>query len=224
MAALITTLIDKQDTNEIIRNQIAAILALEIANQKTLAIADGKTARDYYFDTYIERLRPFEVLTGSDGNENGELKNGLVNVSFDNDVFDNKGSDVVGYQKVKGTFYIDCYAHVNRTDSLSGDEATSKESDRIARLARNILMSDIYTYLGLRGIVFRRYIMRREKFLPSDREGRFFENVVATRLTLEVDYQEYSPQTEGVDLESLLLECEIGEDGLVSFEAQFDLT
>lgn len=35
-------LIDKQDSVEIIRDQIAAILVQEIANQQALAIADSK--------------------------------------------------------------------------------------------------------------------------------------------------------------------------------------
>lgn len=225
MAALITELIDKQDTNEIVRDQIAAILALEIANQKTLALSNGKNPQDYGFDVYLERLRPFLTLTENEyGHENGEVKNGLVNVSFDNDMFDNKSSDTVGYQKAKGTFYIDCYAHINRNYNSAGDEATSKEADRIARLVRNIIMSGIYTYLGLRKTVTKRYIVRREKFVPSDREGQFFENIVATRITLEVEYIEYSPQQAGVDLELIIVNCEIGEDGLVSFSQQFDYT
>lgn len=224
MTAFITELIDKQDTNEIVRDQIAAILALEVANQRTLAIASTKNPSDYSFDVYIERIRPFETLTSVDGTESGEIANGLVNVSFDNDLFDNKGSDTVGNQKARGTFYLDCYGHKNRTDATSGDELTSKEADRIARLVRNIIMSGVYTYLGLRGNVFSRYIVRREKFIPSDREGRFFENVVATRLTLEVTYKEYSPQAQGVDFELLIWDCEIGEDGSVTFDAQFDLT
>lgn len=223
----IEILIDKQDTNEIVRDQIAAILSIEVNRQKDLARIAGKNPIDWDFNTYIERTRPYEILTDTNGEEISYTP--LVNVSFDNDLFDNKGSDHVGNQKVRGTFYLDCYAHVNSykdEDGIfqNGDELTSKESDKIARLTRNIIMSGIYTYLDLQGTVYRRYITRREKFIPSDREGRFFENVVATRLTLEVDYKEYSPQQSGTDLDLLIWECEVGEDGLVSIDAQFDYT
>jgi hypothetical protein len=233
MAALIETLIDKQDSNEIIRDQIAAILAIEVANQRVLATAAGKDPDDFSFDIFREQMRPFEASSDNNGAESGELKNGLVNISFDNDTFDNRGSDAVGNQKVLGTFYLDCYAHRNQSDALSGDEATNKEADRIARLVRNIMMSGVYTYLKLGGpshndtgvqIVFKRYVTRREKFVPSDREGKYAEVVAASRITLVVDYIEFSPQAQGVDLDLLIWDCEIGEDGLVTFDAQFDYT
>jgi hypothetical protein len=215
----INILIDKQDTNEIVRDQIAAILVVEIDRQKDLAKIVGKNSIDWDIDIYIERLRPFEAMSDEDGEEIGEKP--LVNVSFDNDVFDTKGSDVIGNQKARGTFFLDCYSHKNSYIDESGikqagDELTSRESDRIARIIRNIVMSDVWSYLGLQGTVFKRYILRREKFIPSDREGRFFENIIATRLTLEVDYKEYSPQNEGVDLELLVNTCNIGSSGLIA--------
>ena len=227
MLSKINALIDKQDNNEIVRDQIAAILAIEIDCQKDLAKIADKNPIDWDIDIYVERLRPWEIL--SDGNGEEISQTPLVNISFDNDVFDNKGSDSVGHQKVKGTFFLDCYTHKNTYKDGSGiiqqgDELTSKESDKIARLVRNILMADIYTYLQIRDIVSRRNILKREKFIPSDREGRFFENVIATRITFEVDYDEFSPQTAGEDLELLINRCEIKEDGSIYFDSQFDLT
>lgn len=229
--AYIDVLLDTQDSNAIVRNQIAAIIAIEIANQKVLATEEGTDPDDYDFLIYIERSRPFEVLTSSDGSESGDIKTGLVNILFDNDKFDNKNSGVVERQRTKGTFYLDCYAHVNRTDSLAGDEATSKESDRIAAIIRKILMAGQYTYLALgqrelaeNQLVFKRYIIGREKFYPSDREGRFYENIIGTRITIEVEYDEYSPQEAGVDFELLINTCGVGEDGNIYFDNDFDYT
>lgn len=211
MSAIITTLIDKQDTNEIVRDQISAILAVEIENQRILAIAAGKNSNNFYFSVYTERSRPWE---------SGEMP--LVNVLFDRDLFDTKGSSLINKSQPTGTFYIDCYGYKAADENNTGDELASREVDRIARLARNIIMHNGYAYLKLRGLVARRWIIRREKFMPNiNQDGA--ENIIACRLTLEADYIEYSPQTEPENLELLILECK-RQDGKVYFTAEYDLT
>ena len=220
MSAKITTLIDKQDSNEIIRDQIAAILAVEIANQKALAIIAGKdNPDDYFFSVYIERSKPWE---------SGNMP--LVNVLFDNDRFDNKNSNRVDRQRSVGTFYIDCYATKETTDDNAGDELSSKEADRIARLARNIIMAGEYTYLALgydelgvgNNLVTSRYVIRREKFQPDIR-NEAYENIIACRLTIEIEYDELSPQAEMEDFELLIHSC-IRDDDKIFFNAEYDMT
>jgi len=220
MSALITTLIDKQDSNELVRDQIAAILAVEVANQRTLAIADGKDPDDYSFSVYIERSKPWE---------SGEMP--LVNVLFDNDRFDNRNSNMLDRQRAIGTFYIDCYAKKNTTDDNEGDELSSKEADRIAMLVRNIIMSNEYFQLALgyrelgvgNNIVSRRYIMRREKFQPDIR-NEAYENIIACRVMVEVEYDEFSPQTETEDFELLIHSCKRSDDDKVLFVTEHDMT
>jgi hypothetical protein len=221
MPALITSLIDKQDSNEIIRNKIAVILATEEANQRALATAASKNPDLWKFAVYIERSKPWEVLTDTDGDEIGDFP--LVNVSFDNDRFDNKGGSIIGMQKTTGTFYLDCYAHKTKTASLSGDEATSKEAERIARLVRNIIMYGDYSYLGLPGIVTKRYIVRREKLQPDTRQEGF-ENIVVCRLTLDVEYEEYTTQSAGVSMDEVFGQCKLSDSSQVLFETKFDYT
>jgi len=218
MAAEITTLIDKQDNNEIIRDQLGAILAIEIANQRALAVTAGST-------------KPLEVLSDPDGEESGEVKNGLVNVFFESDDFANPGSNVIQEQKVKGSFVFDCYAHKNTTvdqnddDSIirNGDELASREADRIARFVRNIIMSGQYTYLKLgrenANIVQKRYIQRREKFAP-EQQNPALNNVVGCRLSLTVDYVEFSPQNVLDTLDTLITQCTRSSDGKILFEYQ----
>jgi hypothetical protein len=219
LSAKITTLIEKQDTNEIIRDQIAAILAVEVENQRQIAIAELKDPDDFSFLVFVERSRPWE---------SDEMP--LVNVLFDNDRFDNKGSDVTKEQKATGTFYLDCYGNKAADETNTGDELASKEVDRIARLVRNIIMAGEYRQLAFgyrelgtgNNLVFKRYIMRREKFMPNiNQDG--YENIIACRLTLEVEYKELSPQAVPVDLELMILQCK-REDGKVYFTAEYDLT
>ena len=59
---MIAELIDKQDNSEIVRDQIAAILATEVANQQALATADGKDPADYKLRIYTERSNPWEAF------------------------------------------------------------------------------------------------------------------------------------------------------------------
>lgn len=220
MSAKITTLIDKQDTNEMVRDQIAAILAVEIANQRTLAIVASLDPDDFSFSVYIERSNPWV---------SGEMP--LVNVIFDNDRFDNKNSNQIDRQRAVGTFHIDCYANKNTTDDNSGDELSSKEADHIARLVRNIIMAGEYTYLGLgyrelgtgNNLVTKRYVMRREKFQPDIR-NEAYENIIACRITVEVEYDELSPQAEMEDFELLINSCQRDDDDKVLFITEHDIT
>ncbi len=222
MAALITTLIDKDDTNQIVRDKIAVILALEIANQRALAVLASKpNPDDWFFNVFIERSRPWEIETENDGTEGGQLP--LVNVFYDNDVFDNKNSNVVEKQRTKGTFFVDCYGFKSRTAVDAGDELSSYEADRIAKLVRNILMAAVYTYLDLRTLVTKRYITRREKFQPDIRQDGF-ENIVGARITIEVEYDETSPQAVADDLEEIFSEVKLSETGQVLFDQLVDTT
>ena len=107
MPAKITTLIDKQDNNEIIRDQIAAIIAIEKTNQVALATTAGKPDPTLWdFDVYIERKKPWEALSNSDGSEAGELSNGLVNIYFELDSFDLPGGDLIQTQKLGAISFL----------------------------------------------------------------------------------------------------------------------
>jgi len=218
MSAKITTLINKQDSNEIVRDQLAAILAIEVSNQRALAAIEELDPDDFSFSVYIEHAKPWE---------SSEMP--LVNVVFDSDRFDNKNSNTIDRQRATGTFFIDCYAKKETTDCYPGDELSSREADRIGRLIRNIIMAGEYTYLclgtreyPLGGIVSRRYIPRREKFQPDTR-NEAYENIIACRLTVEVDYDEFSPQAEMEDFELLINSCK-RDDEKVFFSTEYDMT
>ena len=210
MAALITTLIDKQDSNEIVRNAVAAILALEEANQRALAIAASKDPDLWEFNVFLERSNPWE---------DSEMP--LVNVMFSNDTMDNKGSNQVSERCAKGQFFVDCYGSVLASSAEHGDVLSSKDSDRVARLVRNILMSDVYTYLGLRSIVQSRLVSRREKFQPDIR-NEAYKNVVGTRLTLDVQYTELGPQAVYQNIEQIFTQVTLSDSGQVLAEVLVD--
>lgn len=224
MTALLTSLIDKQDTLEIIRDQIAAILFVESANQVVLAGAAGKTEPELWaLRVFSGRNRAWDVF-----NEDPDQSDAIpvVNVSFSRASVDLSGSDVVESQKFVGTFWIDCYGYgLSQNDissgHVSGDAKAEDEAHRALRLVRNILMAGTYTYLDLpRGTVWRRMSESMEIFdLPIDLKPA--QNIRGARLTLEVVFNELSPQVEGQLIDIVNVNVKRAETGEVYFVAQY---
>lgn len=219
MNAIINKLIDKKDTFEIIRLKIASILKYELENQKKLAKEQGKDDNKYNIDIYVERINPWLIYSNEiNGDEKGALP--LVNITFESDNLTQSGSMNIVRQKSQGTFYIDCYAFKNKSFDENADEASSKEADRISTIIRNILMYSGYLCLGLEGLVVRRYITKREK-LTQNSDSNSSESVAVCRLTLIVDYAEYSFEEDPVVLESIIGECLLNDTGKVIFNANY---
>ena len=135
-------LIDKKDNWELIRDEIAAILAVETINQQTKALAAGKDPDLWKFQVFIERSRPWEILSESD-----EVLFPIVNVWFDSLSFDPRASATTSPQQSDATvFNIDVIAGA-KTEKLAGsghksaDKTATLDCQRIVRLIRNILFS-----------------------------------------------------------------------------------
>lgn len=216
-------LIDKQDGSEIIRDQIAAILALETLNQQALAAAASKDPALWALKVYTERSNPWEAWL----NQSADLTP-IVNVWFENAGFDGAASNQVERQKASGTFNIDCYAvgvaSPNGTGGHTpGDKAAALNVQRAVRLVRNILMAAENTYLQLRGQVWRRVPQSITIFQPQQ-DSQAVQEIVGARLALRVDYNELSPQVTGQPLDYLAIDVLRAEDGLIVVEADYDYT
>lgn len=222
MPALITELIDKVDNAELVRDQIAAILVLESAAQQALAAAAKKDPRLWALRVYLERDAPWQQWLDLPG----ELEvPPIVAVSFEASSADGAASSVVDRQKVIGTFNLDCYGYGVATETALGHEPGDMRAafvcQRAVRLARNILMSGQYTYLGLRGIVGRRWVQNTTAFQPA-LEGHVAQQVVGCRISFQADFLEYSPQVLAQELEVLSIEVQRAPDGeLVLLTAQY---
>lgn len=219
----ISTLIDKQDTFEIVRDQIAAILTTEIASQMQLAADAGKNPNDWKLRIFTERSNPWEEFL----NEPVDISP-LVNVWFDNSGFDPSKSNVVERQASETVYNIDCYGYGRSRDDgatghIPGDREASFEVQRALRLVRNILMSAEYTYLGLRGTVWHRMPQSITAFQPQ-LDARQMQQIVGARLAFRVVFNEFSPQVESVDLELLSVDVIRTEDGEIVLEADYDYT
>lgn len=205
MTAQITELIDKQDNSELVRDKIAAILKVEETNQQALATAAGKDPRLWALDVFVERSNPWEKWQD---NPDPDLDiPPVVNVSFETSLAPEGGGNVSSRQQVVGTYNIDCYGYgVSRADGaghVPGDLVAALASQRAMRLARNILMASSYVYLGLQGIVGKRWPQAITS-MGVPLEGRETQHIVATRLEFRVQHNEFSPQFTDYDTVGLV--------------------
>lgn len=230
MPAQITELIDRLDNFEIVRDQIAAILLVEQESQQALAVAAGKDPEKWRLRIYSERSNPWEMFRdpGAEGYDPAPV----VNVTFDNETFDMSTGNTVERQKATGTFHIDCYAQgvaANDTNGIGhqvGDEDAAREAQRVARLVRSILMAGAYTYLGFprkpNAVVWRRWTQSLTVFHPQSGE-QVIEHVVAARVVLQVEFNEFSPQVQGQLLELVSASVRRAETGELLLVADYPI-
>ncbi len=217
---MITTLIDKQDSFEIMRDQIAAILKLETSNQQTLATAAAKDPNLWKLRIFSERSNPWQQFDDLPADTSP-----LVNVTYEDSNFDASGSNIMERQKTTGVFNIDCYGYGVSSDNIAGghnpgDQVAALEVQRALRLVRNILMAAEYTYLGLRGQVWQRWIRTIQTFQPQ-LENQQANQIVGARISFQVIFNEFSPQVALETLELVSLDVFRAETGEILLEADY---
>ncbi len=229
MPAQIPDLIDKVDTFEIIRDELAAILLTESAEQVALATAaTDKNPNHWRLRIFSERTNPWEEFqdpAATDDETPAPFVAPIVNVSFADESYDYGASNTVERQKATATYNIDCYGYGVAEDDLDGghrpgDAQAALECHRAVRLVRNILMSGPYTYLGLRGTVWRRSIQTITAFRPAGDE-QAVQQVAAARLTVQVEFNEFAPQYRGAPLELISLTVKRAETGEIYLTADY---
>lgn len=211
---MISELIDKQDNSEVVRDQIAAILALEVASQMGLATAGGKDPDDWKLRVYLERSNTFGQFLNPPVTDESPL----VNIWYDNSNFNENSSNVAERQHSTTIYNIDCYGYGKSRGQgaghIPGDLTANLEVQRALRLVRNILMAAEYTYLGLRGTVWGRWPQSITPF-EVQLDSNTVEKVVGARIALRVDFNEFSPQIPLETLELLTVQVLRAEDGQV---------
>lgn len=216
------SLIDKQDNFEIVRDKISLILANEIASQQVLAeAADKENPADWKLRIFMERTNPWELFSAVDNSP-------IINVLYDNSRFNESSSDTVERQKSEATYNLDCYGYGVTSESLDvgqnpGDKVAAFQVQKAVRLVRNILMSAKYIYLDLRGLVWKRWPQSINIFQPQI-DDRSVANIIAARIALSVEFNEFAPQITGEDLEFISIDIKRSETGEILAEADYDYT
>lgn len=194
-------LITATDAFERVRDAIAQIIATEAAAQ----VALGGSG----LDVYTERANPWESYL-----EDRPDVTPIVNVWFESESFSGSQGSAITQQTARGTFNIDCYAVGLSDENTAGDEAAARASHAAARLVRNILMAGHYAYLGMRGVVAKRWV-RSITSMPSSSEARPVNHIHACRVAVDVDYIETAPQVDGETIEAIGLDLIRAEDGRI---------
>jgi len=176
---LITELIDTPDNVETVRDQIAAILSLELQNQLAIAKDEGApNSADYDIKIYAENSRPYDTV------EDEAVS--VVNVVCQ-EVTVPHGNPRMGDQKEQAIFHLYCIANGNANGNFRDDKSATFRAWKIMRLVRRILMSEPYTYLGMRKIVTSRTFTKMEAGTPAVQSAQAFTVI---RAFLEVQFVE----------------------------------
>lgn len=223
---MIDALITGRDSSEIVRDQIAAILFTESANQQALALAAVPPVDpdDYKLRVFVERTNPWAEWIDSP-EEEPTRRFPIVNIWLDSINYEMGSSNVVERQKASVVYNIDIYGYGVAEDDPTGghsasDEAAAVESQRAARLVRRILMAATYTYLDLRGVVWRRWPQNMTFFQPQI-DKRPVSRVQAARIAFQVEMSEWSPQVHGQPLETIIATVKRSPTGEVFFIAEY---
>ena len=223
MTQLLTGLIDKVDTFEAVRDQIALILANEVANQQVLAQAAGKDPALWLLKVYRERANPWEQALAVTDTPTGPIPP-IVNVYYDGGTFPGESGGVVLEQMHEGRFNLDVYGFAVSSDAAQGHNPGDREAafacQRAVRLVRNILMAAANTYLQLQKIVWQRWPDSLTMMQPQQDQNPVVR-VMAARLVLRVRFTETAEQVAGEILEDIRVEVDRLVDGQLQLEAEY---
>ena len=219
---MIDTLIDKQDSFEIVRDKIALILAEESANQMALATSASKDPDLWKLRVFLERSNPWETFIDPPQLDTSPI----VSVGYESGSFDPSRSDIVRRQLCSGVFNIDCYGYGVSSDEPGsghnpGDKMAAFEAQRAIRLVRNILMADLYCVLDLLKLVSLRWPESINIF-PPQQESYNGINVVGARMQFRVEFNEFSPQQTPSFLETVHVDLKRSETGQILASMQYD--
>lgn len=219
---MIATLIDKQDSVEIIRDQIAVLLASEVAAQKALATTAGKDPNLWDLKVFAERINPIEEYL----NDTASFLVPVVDVMFDSSAFQLHKSDLTERQGVVATYSIDCYGFGISEDvpgggHTPGDMTGSLEAQRAAMLVRNILMAGENRFLGLdRSVAWDRWITGTQ-MMHSDKDHQSVQKISCARIEMTVATNEFSPQVIPGTIAEINVDLKRASDGSVLAQATY---
>ena len=193
---------------------VAVLLVREEANQRALAEADAQDPEPLRLRVYADRTAP--ISDWIDVNSDAD-KSPIINVRLERSEY--VGGNVIEQQRCQVRIGIECFAVGYAAQTADGfTHADAMLLDRLRSavgFVRKVLMAGENTYLGMRGVVSKRWI-DSEAYLPLDLEqDPRVQHVRACKLSLVVDTYEVSPQTEATTLGSVRVRLIKQSDGQV---------
>lgn len=219
----IPNLIDTPDAFEIVRDQIAAILAIESESQQALALAAGKDPDLWKLRVFLERSDPWDLFQDQDPDDTSPI----VNVWYASTSYDGAKSSAQGYQIGPARYNIDVIGYGRSTETAEGhnpgDRAATLEAHRGLRLVRRILMAAPYMRLCLPDIVGKRMPAAQDTFQPPT-DPQTVSRVTGARLALDVQITERNEQPNPTTLDTLGVTVYEADNGQIVAEYEKDYT
>lgn len=181
---------------------VAAILAAEEENQRTLALELGQNPEPLRVRIYTGRAAPIsdwiDITSDTDTSP-------IVNVRLERTEY--TGGNVIEQQMCQVRISIECFAVGCASNLPEGffhaEELSLDRLRQVVGFVRGVIMAAENTYLGMRGVVTKRWL-ESEAYLPVDFEqDPRAQHVRACKISLVVETYEVSPQTQPVQLGSL---------------------
>lgn len=228
MVDVIQTLMTGQDNFEIVRDQIAALIELNQANQQALAIVALEDPALWKLRVFTERSNPWEQFLNIDVNDAAADFSPIINVWFDTSSYPQNKGNTVEWQRSETTYNIDIVGFApsttdGGTGQLPGDREAALTNQRAIRLVRRILMAGENRHLQLdRTIVGDRWIQSITSFQPQ-LDSAPVQQIVGSRIAFTVAFLEFSPQgDESNILEEVRIDVLRAEDGEIALSQQFN--
>ena len=213
-------LITKQDEFELVRDQIAVIINDNQAAQVILAAGEPDPTL-WKLRVFTERANPWELFLNDLSD-----RSPIVNVWYESGTFDQSKGNTIERQAHAGVFNVDVYGlgvaeDVVAGGHLAGDKEAALAAQRGLRFVRNFLMAGENAYLQKRGVIWQRWVQSITAFQP-EMSSESSHQVVAMRLALRVEFNEFAPQVVAADtLNEIGVDIKRQSDGMLIAEADF---
>jgi hypothetical protein len=217
---VLTELVPYSSNTQVVIDQIAAILVNELANQQALAPINGGNAQDYDIRVYNDRFNPLDQFKND--------KRSLVNIELSDDSTQTNVTATYGKQQESVTINLYVYAvgvaQETPTGHIPADRAAAEKVKRDRNVINRILKADINENLQLPRTVVNSVIIQSGQYLMPDFDNRDFGPIVAMRISVSCNIIEQSMINNGVPLESIVIDIEKDDTGLVYTTLEYDYT
>ncbi len=190
---MITQLLNTNNSFEVVRDAVAAILYNELNEQLALAIAAPDSVYEAllrsFFDQqpdttdelnlFVERFVRFNIT---------ELN--AINLFWDRSLL-SKGTQISN-QESNTKIIIEVIVAHKGTDDIRGDSLASLNLQKMLGVIRSIIMHGNYITLGFaRPFIERRWVNDLNNFRPQENENRVtVDNIISGSVSLNVEFKE----------------------------------
>lgn len=222
---VLTELVPYSSNVQLVIDRIAEILVYELANQRAIAPSFGGNPDDYDIRVYSDRFNPLDQFKKD--------KRSLVNIELSDDSTQTNVTAPHGKQQESVTINLYIYSLGVARETVTGHIAADRDASTKVKKDRNIIIrilkADINSNLQFdqpsdRKNIVNSVIIQSCQYLMPDFDNRDFGPVVAERIALTCNVIEQPMINNGVELESIVIDIEKDDTGLIYATLEYDYT